>query len=153
VQSSRPASLSNVVLRSSLAYSLQPESHAATPDYQKSSGKLRVRALSSDSSPVEEMPKAIRVHKAGGPEELQWEDVELSEPGEGEVRIKHTVVGLNFIDVYFRKGIYPPPGYPFIPGMEAAGVVTAVGPGLTGCKVGDRVAYAGGPWGHMQRSD
>jgi NADPH:quinone reductase-like Zn-dependent oxidoreductase len=56
------------------------------------------------------MPKAIRVHKAGGPEELQWEDVDLSEPGEGEVRIKHTVVGLNFIDVYFRKGIYPPPG-------------------------------------------
>ncbi|KAL2653016.1 hypothetical protein R1flu_021144 [Riccia fluitans] len=86
--------------------------------------------------------KAFKVHKVGGPEVLQWEDVEVGEPGEGQVRIRQTAVGLNFIDIYFREGIYTHPT-PFTPGMEAVGVVTAVGPGLTGRQVGDRVAYAG----------
>ncbi|CAM6099693.1 unnamed protein product [Calypogeia fissa] len=86
--------------------------------------------------------KAIKVNQVGGPEALSWEDIEVGEPGEGQVRIRHTAIGLNFIDVYFRTGVYKS-AVPFIPGMEAAGVVTAVGPGLTGRKVGDRVAYAG----------
>uniref|UniRef100_A0A7N2KV70 Enoyl reductase (ER) domain-containing protein n=1 Tax=Quercus lobata TaxID=97700 RepID=A0A7N2KV70_QUELO len=93
------------------------------------------------------MVKAIRVHELGGPEVLKWEDVELGEPKEGEIRVKNKAVGLNFIDVYFRKGVYKTPTLPYTPGMEAVGVVTAVGPGLTGRQVGDLVAYAGGPMG------
>lgn len=91
--------------------------------------------------------KAIRVHELGGPEVLRWEEVEVGEPGEGEIRIRTTAVGVNFIDIYFRKGVYAAPTMPFTPGMEAVGVVTAVGPGLTGRKVGDVVAYAGNPMG------
>ncbi len=87
------------------------------------------------------MTKAIRIHETGGPEVLRWEDVELAEPKQGEIRIRHTAVGLNFIDVYFRTGLYPTPPLPFVPGLEAAGVVEAVGPGVTELKVGDRVAY------------
>lgn len=87
------------------------------------------------------MTKAIRIHETGGPEVLRWEDVDLAEPKQGEVRIRHTAVGLNFIDVYFRTGLYPTPPLPFIPGLEAAGVVEAVGSGVTDLKVGDRVAY------------
>ncbi|CAM6105890.1 unnamed protein product [Calypogeia fissa] len=86
--------------------------------------------------------KAIKVNRWGGPEALSWEDAEVGEPRVGQVRIRHTAIGLNFVDVYFRTGVYKVP-VPFIPGREAAGVVTAVGPGLTGRKVGDRVAYAG----------
>ncbi|KAG6649817.1 hypothetical protein CIPAW_07G237100 [Carya illinoinensis] len=93
------------------------------------------------------MVKAIRVHEHGGPEVLKWEDVEIGEPKEGEIRVKNKAIGLNFIDVYFRKGVYKAPDLPFTPGMEAAGVVTAVGPGLTGRQVGDLVAYAGNPMG------
>ncbi|KAL6903616.1 hypothetical protein ACP4OV_004429 [Aristida adscensionis] len=93
------------------------------------------------------MVKAIRVHELGGPEALKWEEVEVGEPKEGEIRIKTTAIGVNFIDVYFRKGVYPAQALPFTPGMEAVGVVTAVGPGLTGRKVGDVVAYAGNPMG------
>jgi NADPH2:quinone reductase len=92
------------------------------------------------------MPKAIRIHKTGGPEVLSWEDVEVGEPGPGEVRIKQHAVGLNFVDVYFRTGLYPAP-LPSGLGTEAAGVVEAVGAGVTHVKVGDRVAYAGGPAG------
>ncbi|XXG77402.1 hypothetical protein AAC387_Pa08g1562 [Persea americana] len=92
------------------------------------------------------MVKAIRVHEHGGPEVLKWEDVEVGEPKEGEIRVKNKAVGLNFIDVYFRKGVYKST-LPFTPGNEAVGVVTAVGPGLTGRKVGDVVAYAGHPLG------
>ncbi|MCO5558974.1 hypothetical protein L7F22_012565 [Adiantum nelumboides] len=77
---------------------------------------------------------------------LKYEDIEVGVPGEGEVRVKNLAIGLNFIDVYFRKGVYKT-DLPFIPGVEAAGVVTAVGGGLTGRKVGDRVAYAGKPMG------
>ncbi len=90
------------------------------------------------------MVQAIRVHETGGPEVLSWEEVQVSEPGPGEVRIKHTAVGLNFIDTYFRSGLYPAPaGLPFIPGNEGAGVVLTVGEGVSHVKPGDRVAYVG----------
>lgn len=87
------------------------------------------------------MTKAVRVHKHGGPEVLTYEDVEVGAPGSGEVRIRQTVVGLNFIDVYYRTGLYKPPALPFIAGNEAAGVVVAVGPDVTDFHPGDRVAY------------
>ncbi|XP_074318967.1 uncharacterized protein LOC141655840 [Silene latifolia] len=94
------------------------------------------------------MVKAIRVHQHGGPQVLKWEDVEVGELKEGEILVRNKAVGLNFIDVYYRKGDYKPPALPFTPGMEAAGEVVAVGPGgLTGRQVGDVVAYAGNPMG------
>jgi NADPH2:quinone reductase len=89
------------------------------------------------------MTHAIRVHCYGGPEALNWEQVEVGEPGPGEVRLRQTAIGLNYIDVYSRTGFYPQPSLPFIPGMEGAGVVTAVGEGVKDLKVGRRVAYAG----------
>jgi NADPH2:quinone reductase len=89
------------------------------------------------------MTKAIRVHEYGGPEVLKWEEVEVGEPGPGQIRIKQTAIGLNFIDVYGRTGLYPQDALPFIPGMEGAGLVTAVGEGVRDLKVGRRVAYAG----------
>ncbi|MFO7477785.1 MAG: quinone oxidoreductase [Methyloceanibacter sp.] len=89
------------------------------------------------------MTHAIRVHDYGGPDVLEWEEVEAGDPGPGEVKIKQTAVGLNYIDVYVRTGLYPQPSFPFIPGMEGAGVVTAVGEGVRDLKVGRRVAYAG----------
>ena len=93
------------------------------------------------------MPRAIRIHRTGGPDAMQWEDVELGAPGPGEVRIRHEAVGLNYIDVYFRTGLYPAPSLPFSPGMEGAGVVEAVGEGVDALAVGDRVAYAAPPVG------
>ncbi|CAK9188074.1 unnamed protein product [Ilex paraguariensis] len=93
------------------------------------------------------MVKAIRVHELGGPEVLKWEEVEIGEPKEGEIRVKNKAIGLNFIDVHFRKGVYKAATIPFTPGMEAVGVVTSLGPGLTGMKFGDLVAYAGNPMG------
>jgi NADPH2:quinone reductase len=89
------------------------------------------------------MTKAIRVHEYGGPEVLKWEEVEVGAPGPGQIRIKQTAIGLNFIDVYGRTGLYPQDALPFIPGMEGAGVVTAAGEGVRDLKVGRRVAYAG----------
>ena len=86
--------------------------------------------------------KAIRIHTHGGPDVLQYEDVDVPQPGEGQVLVKVGVAGLNFIDVYFRTGANKPPSLPFTQGMEAAGTVAAVGPGVTGLSVGDRVAYA-----------
>jgi NADPH2:quinone reductase len=88
------------------------------------------------------MPKAIVVHQAGGPEELRFEDVPEPVPGPGEARVRQTAIGVNYIDVYFRRGIYKTPQFPFVPGQEAAGVVEAVGPGVSEVAVGDRVAYA-----------
>src|SRR4249919_1889780 len=88
------------------------------------------------------MPHAIRVHRVGGPEVLQWEEVEVGDPGPGEVRLRQEAAGLNFIDVYHRTGLYPQ-ALPFTPGVEGAGVVDAVGDGVTDVKAGDRVAYAG----------
>ena len=89
------------------------------------------------------MSKAIRIHAIGGPEVLLWEDVPKPEPGPGELLIRHEAIGLNFIDVYFRTGLYKLPGFPAIIGQEGAGVVEAVGSDVTGFAVGDRIAYAG----------
>ncbi len=89
------------------------------------------------------MTHAIRVYRYGGPEVLHFEEVEVGDPGPGQVRIRQMAVGLNFIDVYGRTGLYAQPSLPFIPGMEAAGVVTAIGEGVRDLKVGRRVAYAG----------
>jgi NADPH2:quinone reductase len=88
------------------------------------------------------MIMAIRIHETGGPEVLRWEGVEVGHPGSGEARLCHTAVGLNFIDVYHRKGLYALP-LPAVLGSEAAGVVEEVGPDVTEVKPGDRVAYAG----------
>jgi NADPH2:quinone reductase len=88
------------------------------------------------------MAKAIRIHSNGGPEVLAYEDVALAAPGPGEVLIRQTAIGLNFIDVYFRSGLYSPPGgFPLIPGGEGAGTVLEVGEGVQGLAAGDRVAY------------
>jgi len=92
------------------------------------------------------MSKAIRINETGGPEVMQWVDVDVGEPGPGEVRVRHEAVGLNYIDVYFRTGLYKQP-LPAGLGMEGAGVVEAVGAGVGHLKAGDRVAYAGRPNG------
>ena len=92
------------------------------------------------------MPHAIRIHKHGGPEVLQWDDVPLAQPGAGEALIRHTAIGLNFIDTYHRSGLYPMP-LPLTLGGEAAGVVEAIGPGVSEVKVGDRVGYGSAPVG------
>ncbi len=89
------------------------------------------------------MPYRISVHKHGGPEVLCLERGDLPPPGPGEVRLSHRAIGVNFIDVYFRSGLYKPPGLPFVPGNEAVGCVEAVGASVEGVKVGDRVAYTG----------
>jgi len=91
------------------------------------------------------MSRAIRVRAVGGPEVLQWDEIEVGEPGPGQIRLRQEAAGLNYIDVYHRTGLYPQP-LPFVPGVEGAGVVEAVGPKVTNVKVGDRVAY-GGPIG------
>jgi NADPH:quinone reductase len=87
------------------------------------------------------MVHAIRIHQNGGPEVMQWESVEVGEPGPGQVRLKQHAIGVNYIDTYQRSGLYKMP-MPFIPGNEGAGEVVAVGPGVTDFKVGDRGAYA-----------
>ncbi|MBV8737135.1 MAG: quinone oxidoreductase [Alphaproteobacteria bacterium] len=92
------------------------------------------------------MPHAIRFEKPGGPEVLSWQEVEVGKPGPGQVRLRHTAVGLNYIDTYHRSGLYQLP-MPSGLGSEAAGIVEEVGPGVTDLKPGDRVAYSGGPIG------
>ncbi|HET9599002.1 MAG TPA: quinone oxidoreductase [Anaeromyxobacteraceae bacterium] len=92
------------------------------------------------------MTMAIRIHATGGPEVLRWEEIPLPDPGPGQARVRHTAVGVNFIDTYHRTGLYPLL-LPAVPGSEGAGVVEAVGPGVTHVRAGDRVAYAGGPPG------
>lgn len=87
------------------------------------------------------MPKAIRIHRTGGPEQLVWEEIELATPGAGQVRVRHRAVGVNYIDTYHRSGLYPLPGLPGVIGREAAGVVEQVGPGVTGVAPGDRVGH------------
>jgi NADPH2:quinone reductase len=93
------------------------------------------------------MTHAIRLYENGGPEVLKWEQVELGDPGPGQVRVRHGAVGLNFIDVYFRTGLYPLPQVPGGIGLEGAGVIEALGEGVEGFAEGDRVAYAGPPPG------
>jgi len=93
------------------------------------------------------MPKAIRIHETGGPEVMKWEDVDVGAPGASEARVRHTAIGLNYIDTYHRTGLYPVPALPAVIGMEAAGIVEAVGEGVTGLVPGNRVAYASPPPG------
>ncbi|MBY0336282.1 MAG: quinone oxidoreductase [Acetobacteraceae bacterium] len=93
------------------------------------------------------MIHAIRIHEHGGPEKMAWEEIPLPAPKAGEALVRHHAVGLNYIDVYFRTGLYKLPALPAVLGMEGAGVVEAVGEGVTEVKVGDRVAYATGPLG------
>src|SRR5262249_17788303 len=95
---------------------------------------------------VRTVPKAIRLHQTGGPEVLQWEEVQVGEPGEGQARVRHTAIGVNFVDTYHRSGLYPLP-LPGGLGSEGAGVVEGVGPGVAHVRPVDRVAYAGGPPG------
>ena len=96
------------------------------------------------------MPHAIQIHEPGGPEVLEWTEVEVGEPGPGEVTLRQHAAGLNYIDVYHRTGLYPQP-LPFIPGVEGAGVVEAVAPDVTSVKPGDRVAYAGPIGGYAEQ--
>jgi len=93
------------------------------------------------------MTKAIRIYETGGPDVMRWEDVDPGKPEPGEALVRHEAVGLNFIDVYHRTGLYPLPALPATPGMEGAGVVEEIGKGVTEVAVGDRVAYAGIPPG------
>ncbi len=95
------------------------------------------------------MAKAVRYHKQGGPEVLQVDDVEVGEPAPGQVRVRHTAIGVNFVDTYQRSGLYPMQ-LPSVAGNEAAGVVEAVGPGVTDLKKGDRVAYTGLPGSYCE---
>jgi NADPH2:quinone reductase len=88
------------------------------------------------------MVAVVRVHKVGGPEVLTYEEIEVAAPGQGQIRVKQYACGVNFIDIYFRMGMYPSPlGLPFVAGNEGAGEVVALGPGVTDFKVGDRVGY------------
>src|SRR3954453_12103345 len=96
------------------------------------------------------MPHAIRVHETGGPEVLKWEEVEVGDPGPGQIKLRQEAAGLNFIDVYHRTGLYPQP-LPFTPGVEGAGVVEAVGSDVANVKAGDRVAYAGPIGGYAEK--
>ncbi len=93
------------------------------------------------------MPKAIRIYEAGSPEVLKWEDFDPGQPEAGEALVRHEAVGLNYIDVYHRTGLYPLPGLPATPGLEGAGIVEKIGDGVSEVAVGDRVAYAGVPPG------
>src|SRR5262249_4636300 len=94
----------------------------------------------------DQMAKGIRFYETGGPEVMQWESLEVGEPGPGEVRVRHAAGGLNFADTYFRSGLYPSP-LPAGMGVEAAGVVEAVGAGVADFAPGDRVTYTGSPLG------
>jgi NADPH2:quinone reductase len=95
------------------------------------------------------MTKAVRYHKQGGPEVLQVDDVQVGDPGQGQVRIRHTAIGVNFVDTYQRSGLYPMQ-VPQVAGNEGAGVVEAVGAGVTDLKAGDRVAYTGLPGSYCE---
>jgi NADPH2:quinone reductase len=96
------------------------------------------------------MAKAVRFHKQGGPEVLQFDDVQVGDPGPGQARIRHTAIGVNFVDTYQRSGLYPMQ-LPMVAGNEAAGVVEAVGSGVTELKPGDRVAYTGLPGAYCEQ--
>lgn len=87
------------------------------------------------------MVRVVKVHAYGGPDVLRVEDYDVGDPGPGQARIRQTAMGLNYIDTYHRTGLYPQPSFPFIPGSEGAGVVTAIGPDVTEVQVGDRVGY------------
>ena len=97
------------------------------------------------------MVQAVRIHEVGGPEVLRWEEVSVAAPGPGEVRLRQTAIGLNYIDTYHRTGLYKLPALPAVLGVEGAGVVEAVGPGVTTLREGDRVAYAGPLGGYAEQ--
>jgi len=97
------------------------------------------------------MVHAVRIHQVGGPEVLRWDEVTVGEPGPGEVLLRQSAIGLNYIDTYHRSGLYKLPALPAVLGVEGAGVVEAVGPGVATVKVGDRVAYAGPLGGYAER--
>src|SRR5262245_37591921 len=94
--------------------------------------------------------KAMRIHQHGGPEVLQYDDIPVPKPGAGEALVEVHVAGVNFVDTYFRTGLYKPPSMPFTIGSEAAGMVSAIGEGVTGVRVGDRVAYAMHPGAYAE---
>jgi len=94
--------------------------------------------------------KAIRIHRVGGPEVLELEDVPDPQPGEGQAIVRVEAAGVNYVDVYFRTGLYKAPALPFVPGQEAAGTVVATGPGVSGISVGDRVAYVALPGAYAE---
>ena len=96
------------------------------------------------------MSRAIRIHKVGGPEVLKIEEVSIGEPGPGEVKLRQHAIGINYLDVYFRTGLYPVASLPFTPGNEGAGEIIAMGKGVRGFSVGDRVAYAGSLGGYAE---
>lgn len=96
------------------------------------------------------MSKAIRIYKTGSSDEMKWEDVDVGAPGAGQIRIRHTAVGLNFLDVYQRSGMYAGDKFPVILGNEGAGVVEEIGAGVSGFSVGDRVAYGSGMGSYAQ---
>jgi len=87
------------------------------------------------------MVKAIRVHEAGSADVLKYEEVDLPDPVPGEVEVEHAAIGVNFVDVYLRTALYPPPSWPFTAGGEAAGTIAKIGKGVSGFRLGDRVAY------------
>src|SRR6267143_1995389 len=97
------------------------------------------------------MPKAVRFHKQGGPEVLQYEDIPVGDPGPGQARVRHSAIGVNFVDTYQRSGLYPAQ-LPQVAGNEGAGVVEAVGPNVADVKKGDRVAYTGLPGSSAMRA-
>ena len=97
------------------------------------------------------MSKAVRIYQYGGPDVLRWEDVPTPEPATGEALIRHEAVGLNFIDIYFRTGLYKLSGFPAVLGMEGAGIVEAVAPGVSSVAPGDRVAYSSSMGGYATR--
>src|SRR5215212_6599983 len=124
-----------------------PESPAESHYRHPPSPHTRVRRVLRRTREGEpHMAKGIRFHETGGPEVLRWEAISVGEPGPGEVRVRHVAVGLNFADTYFRTGLYPAP-LPAGMGVEAAGVVEAVGPGVADFAEGDRVTYTGSPLG------
>lgn len=98
------------------------------------------------------MSHAVRVHETGDASVMQWEEVNVADPAVGEVCLRHTAIGLNFIDIYFRAGTYPSPQLPFVPGLEGAGVIESIGENVSGFEVGDRVAYASPPLGAYAES-
>src|SRR5215218_4277325 len=119
--------------------SRRPRPHSTRMRAQRALRRTRTKEIPP-------MAKGIRFYETGGPEVLRWESLPVGDPGTGEVRVRHVAVGLNFADTYFRTGLYPSP-LPAGMGVEAAGVIEAVGPGVPGFAEGDRVTYTGSPLG------
>jgi NADPH:quinone reductase len=115
-----------------------------------SSGAFHYRRRPSFLQETRDVSKVMRIHQHGGPEVLRWEDEEVGDPGPGQVRLRQTAVALNFVDIYFRVGQFGSETMPFVPGVEGAGIVDAVGPGVDQFQPGERVAYAGLPGAYRE---